>query len=253
VPALTTKADDIARVLEDEIVAGVISPGIVLRQEHISERFAVSRTPVREALRRLAALGLVTFIPNRGVRVRSLSRGELREAFLIRAELESLATAVATPRMTDEDVAALDAAEQRFSNLTLELRGQAQRGAARDSSLFVEWMQANYAFHDVIYAVAALPLVEQLAKSARRTFIGERVWSARAEFDELFAKNDAQHKAIREAIAARSVEGARLLAREHVLASGRLIETVIDIVSGQGRAPETAPWLAEPQVSSGTA
>src|SRR5919197_5624719 len=97
-------------------------------------------------------------------------------------------------------------------------------------------MQANYAFHDVIYAVAALPRVEQVAKSARRTFIGERVWSARIEFDELFAKNDAQHKAIREAIAAGSAEGTRLLAREHVLSSGRLIETVIDIVTAQTRA-----------------
>jgi DNA-binding GntR family transcriptional regulator len=249
---LTTKADDIARVLEDEIVAGAIPPGAVLRQEHISERFAVSRTPVREALRRLAALGLVSFVPNRGVRVRSLSLAELREAFLIRAELEGLATAVATPRMTDDDLAALDAAEQRFSNLTLELREQARRGAARDSSLFVEWMQANYAFHDVIYAVAALPRVEQLAKSARRTFIGERVWSARVEYDELFAKNDAQHKAIREAIAAGSAEGARALAREHVLSSGRLIETVIDIVTGQARSGDAARW-AEPQLSGSTA
>ena len=89
-----------------------------------------------------------------------------------------------------------------------------------DSSLFVEWMQANYAFHDVIYAAAAMPLVERLAKSARRTFIGDRVWSARAELDELYAKNDLQHRAIREAIAAGSAAGARLLAREHVLSSG---------------------------------
>ena len=70
---LSTKADDIARVLEDEIVGGVIPPGTVLRQEQLSDRFDVSRTPVREALRRLAALGLVTFEPNRGVRVRSIS------------------------------------------------------------------------------------------------------------------------------------------------------------------------------------
>jgi DNA-binding GntR family transcriptional regulator len=54
---VSTKADDLARVLEDEIVAGLIAPGTVLRQEQLSERFAVSRTPVREALRRLAALG----------------------------------------------------------------------------------------------------------------------------------------------------------------------------------------------------
>ena len=70
---LSTKADDIARVLEDEIVGGQIPPGTVLRQEQLSERFAVCRTPVREALRRLAALGLVSFEPNRGVRVRSIS------------------------------------------------------------------------------------------------------------------------------------------------------------------------------------
>ena len=74
----STKADDIARLLEDEIVSGAIPPGTVLRQEQLSERFDVSRTPVREALRRLAALGLVSFEPNRGVRVRSISPSELR-------------------------------------------------------------------------------------------------------------------------------------------------------------------------------
>src|SRR3990172_2275330 len=112
---LSTKADDIARVLEDEIVGGAIAPGTVLRQEQLSERFDVSRTPVREALRRLAALGLVSFEPKRGVRVRSISPSELHEAFLVRAELEALATEVATPRMTASDLAALDAAEQAFS------------------------------------------------------------------------------------------------------------------------------------------
>ena len=85
-------------------MAGQIAPGTVLRQEQLSERFAVSRTPVREALRRLAALGLVSFEPNRGVRVRSISPLELREAFLVRAELEGLATEVATERMTPADL-----------------------------------------------------------------------------------------------------------------------------------------------------
>jgi len=237
VTTLSTKADDIARLLEDEIVAGTIPPGTVLRQEQLSERFDVSRTPVREALRRLAALGLVSFEPNRGVRVRSISPSELREAFLVRAELEALATEVATPRMTPTDLEALDAAEQRFSELTLELREQALRGDARDASLFVEWMQANYAFHDVIYAAADMPLVERLAKGARRTFLGSRVWSARAGVDELYAKNDLQHRAIREAIAAGSASAARVLAREHVLSSGRLIETVLDVLGAQDRDP----------------
>ena len=67
----TTKADDIALVIEEAIVAGELEPGTVLRQEQLSEQFNVSRTPIREALRRLAALGLVSFVPNRGVRVRT--------------------------------------------------------------------------------------------------------------------------------------------------------------------------------------
>ena len=233
---LSTKADDIARVLEDEIVGGAIEPGTVLRQEQLSERFDVSRTPVREALRRLAALGLVTFEPNRGVRVRSISPAELREAHLVRAELEALATEVATPRMTAADLAALDAAERRFSELTLALRDQARRGEASDSSLFVEWMQANYAFHDVIYNAADLPLVERLAKGARRTFLSSRVWSAKAEFDDLYVKNDLQHRAIREAIAAGSAQAARVIAKEHVLSSGRLIETVLESLGAQERS-----------------
>ena len=237
VPTLSTKADDIARVLEDEIVGGAIPPDTVLRQESLSERFEVSRTPVREALRRLAALGLVSFEPNRGVRVRSISAHELREAFLVRAELEALATEVATPKMTPDDLAEMDRIERRFGELTLELRAQARSGAPRDSALFVEWMQANYAFHDVIYRAAELPLVERIAKGARRTFMGDRAWRARAELDELYAKNDLQHRAIREAIGVGSSQAARVLAREHVLSSNRLIEVVLETLGAAGREP----------------
>src|SRR5438876_1228645 len=134
----STKADDIALALEDDIVSGRIEPGTVLRQEQLSARFDVSRTPTREALRRLAALGLVSFVPNRGVRVRTLARDELREAFLVRAELESLATELATSRMTASDIDQLDAAEKRFAELTLVLRRRSRAGT-QDSALIAEW------------------------------------------------------------------------------------------------------------------
>jgi DNA-binding GntR family transcriptional regulator len=214
-----TKADDIALALEEAIVSGEIEPGTVLRQEQLSEQYRVSRTPIREALRRLAALGLVSFVPNRGVRVRTLSREELREAFLVRAELESLATGLA----------ALDAAERRFSELTLELRRRAREGT-QDGALLSSWVHANHAFHDVIYAAADAPFVERLAKSARRSFFTHLVWATGLDIDHLYEQNDLQHRAIREAIAARSAQGARLLAREHVLASGRMLETILDQV-----------------------
>ncbi len=233
------KADDIALALEEAIVSGEIPPGSVLRQEHLSEQFQVSRTPVREALRRLAALGLVSFEPNRGVRVRMLSRDELREAFLVRAELESLATQIATPKMSAADLVALEEAERRFSRATRELVEMSHAGR-QDIALARRWLLANHAFHDVIYAAAEVPLIERMAKAARRTFLMKPVWATGADLDELYLKNDRQHRAIREAITARSPEGARVLAREHVLSSGRLLEAILGKVSAQARETSTA-------------
>ena len=133
-----TKADDIALALEEAIVSGEIPPGSTLRQEHVSEQFQVSRTPVREALRRLAALGLVSFEPNRGVRVRMLSLDEIREAFMVRAELESLATEIATPKMTDDDLAELERAERRFHRATERLVEMSHDGR-QDLEVAREW------------------------------------------------------------------------------------------------------------------
>ncbi|HEX9416800.1 MAG TPA: GntR family transcriptional regulator [Gaiellaceae bacterium] len=224
-----TKADEIALALEDAIVSGEIPPGTVLRQEQLSEQFDVSRTPVREALRRLAATGLVSFVPNRGVRVREISRGELREAFLIRAELEALATELATPRMTADDLVALEQVELRFAELTAALLDRS-RGETERFRLTGEWMRANYAFHDVIYAAAGAPMVARAAKSARRTFLSQ--WRPGGpEIDELYEQNVRQHRAIRDAIAAGSAAGARAVAHEHVLHSCRMLELILDHVT----------------------
>ena len=235
-PSAGSKAEDLALVLEEAIVSGELAPGTVLRQEQLSERYSVSRTPVREALRRLAALGLVSFVPNRSVRVRTLERRELREAFLVRAELESLATELATPRLRDEDVEALVAAEGRFAELTAALRDRSRDEAER-GRLTPEWVAANHAFHDVIYAAADAPLVERIAKSARRTFLGQAAWlPGGPEIDELYERNVLQHRAIREAMVAGSAEGARALAREHVLHSCHLLEVILEHVAEAGAA-----------------
>ena len=225
----STKADDIALVIEEAIVSGELAPGTVLRQEHLSEQFDVSRTPIREALRRLAALGLVSFVPNRGVRVRTISREELHEAFMVRAELEGLATEVAAAKMTPEDLAELEDAEWQFARISQDLHSR-EPGEAR-RSIMGDWVRANLAFHDVIYRVADLPLVEQLAKSARRSFSGPAVWApGDHSIDDLYAKNAEQHRAIRQALAASSGEGARALAREHVLSSFHMLEAVLEQV-----------------------
>jgi DNA-binding GntR family transcriptional regulator len=237
----STKADEIALLIEEAIVSGELAPGSMLRQEQLSERFHVSRTPIREALRRLDALGLVDFHPNRGVRVRTLARTELHEAFLVRAELEALATELAAERMTHEDLLELESAERRFSRLTQELRAR-EPGEER-RSIMGDWVRANHAFHDVIYRVAAAPQVERLAKSARRTFSGPAVWApGDHSIDGLYLKNDQQHRAIRQALAAGSASGARALAREHVLSSFEMLETILEQVGTQPRN-----WDRQPQ------
>jgi DNA-binding GntR family transcriptional regulator len=226
----STKADDIAGLIEEAIVSGELTPGSVLRQEQLSERFGVSRTPVREALRRLAALGLVSFEPNRGVRVRTLSRDDLREAFLVRAELEALVTEEAARKMTPENLEELEECEKRFARLTREIRSHEPGGNRR--ALMGEWMRANHAFHDVLYRVAELPYVESVAKSARRTFSGPTVWApVDDELEALYERNQAEHRAIRQALAAGSVAGARELAREHVMHSFELLTTILAHVS----------------------
>ncbi|HEY2327528.1 MAG TPA: GntR family transcriptional regulator [Gaiellaceae bacterium] len=230
----TTKADDIAVLIEEAIVSGELAPGTVLRQEQLSERFGVSRTPVREALRKLAALGLVDFIPNRGVRVRTLSHEELREAFLVRAKLEGLVTELAAQKLTRDDLVELEECERRFARLTKELRSREPGGDRR--ALMSDWMHANHAFHDVLYRVAGVPYIESVAKSARRTFSGPAVWApVDEELDRLYERNQAEHSAIRQALAAHSVKGAAELAHEHVMHSFVLLQTILEHVGPRDR------------------
>jgi DNA-binding GntR family transcriptional regulator len=230
-PAGGTKADEIALALEDAIISGELAPGTVLRQEQLSARFRVSRTPIREALRRVAATGLVSFEPNRGVRVRTISRQELREAFLVRAELEALVTELAAERMTEADLARLAEADGQFAVLTAELLDR-RRGERERTRLTGDWVRANYRFHDVIYEVANVPFVESVAKSARRTFLS-RWRPGGPEIDDLYEQNARQHRAILDALAARSSAGARALAHEHVLHSCRLLEVILDHVGSE--------------------
>jgi DNA-binding GntR family transcriptional regulator len=156
----------------------------------------------------------------------------MHEAFLVRAELEALATALAATRITSEDLAELEECERSFSQLTHELRAR-EPGEER-RSITGDWVRANHAFHDVVYRVADAPLIEQMAKSARRTFSGPAVWApGDHSLDGLYLKNDRQHRAIREALAAGSTEGARAIARDHVLSSFHLLETILEQVGAQ--------------------
>lgn len=221
-----TKADEIAHVIEEMIVAGRLAPGEVLRQDDLSQRFGVSRTPIREALRQLAAVGLVSFIPNRGVRVRALDREEWGQAFLARAALESAAAFRAASRLTERDLARLDAASDDFRAWTEVLRSPGVPADERERASFA-WMEANDRFHAAILHAAQAPLLERLVGDLRRVFSGEALWSPGSAADRLYEANVRQHDAIRHALAAGNGDAARTLVYDHVLDSWTMLLSVL--------------------------
>ncbi len=125
--------------LEQEIVTGQLPPGTRLDEVRLAERYGVSRTPVREALNRLAATGLVVLRPRRGAVVAAPGLKELLEMFEVMAELEGLCGRLAARRMSAAEIQALQTAHTS-SLATIK---------AADSEAYY---QANVAFHEAIYS-----------------------------------------------------------------------------------------------------
>src|SRR3712207_1750546 len=117
----TGLADEIAFRLQAAILDGEFAPGTHLQQDDLCARFGVSRTPVREALRKLQAQHLVDLVPNKGATVRTPSRDELSEVYVLRAELEALAAELAATRITPAGLAALDQAQAAMESAVEEL------------------------------------------------------------------------------------------------------------------------------------
>ena len=222
----TTKADEIRQEIEELIVAGRIAPGSVLRQDDLAQRFSVSRTPVREALRQLSAIGLVSFTPNRGVRVRALDRDEWAQTYRARAALEGATAEAAATRITIEQLDDLADAGRQFAEQTALLRRHDLDQSAR-SRAAVEWVRANDCFHDIIIEAAAMPVLEGLISDTRRTFSGEASWAEGSAADTLYEVNLRQHDAILAALRAGSADAARLLMEDHILDSWRLLDSVV--------------------------
>jgi DNA-binding GntR family transcriptional regulator len=101
--------DQLLERLRALIIEGELVPDARIDEKALCERFEVSRTPLREALKVLAAEGLVTLLPNRGARVARLDMADLAEAFPVMGALEALAGELAARHATDGDIAAIDA------------------------------------------------------------------------------------------------------------------------------------------------
>lgn len=104
VPETLTGGDLAYAELRSRIMSGEYAPDTVLRAQALGEEFGLSRTPIREALQRLAEAGLVAYVPNKGAMVIGYTPDQMAETYFVRAALESRAAGLAANRMKDEDI-----------------------------------------------------------------------------------------------------------------------------------------------------
>lgn len=176
-------SDRIRNALTDAITSGEIPAGTALDEQNLAQRYGASRTPVREALRQLAASGLVEVRPRRGVVVARLTPERIADMFETTAEIEAMCARLATYRMTPLE-------RGRLMDL------QEDSAAAVEAGDVDAYDRLNRAFHESLYAAThnsfmaeqALAIRERLA-AFRRTQLrhGDRIRRSRDEHGEILS------------------------------------------------------------------
>src|SRR5262245_33483485 len=117
-----TAVSDIYLAIRDRIVAGEYAPGLRLSQQQLAEELKVSRTPLREALQRLEAEGLVVGQANKGMEVAPVSLGDVENSFAMRLLVEPVTVAAIAARVTDDDLAQMEQALAEMQRPTIATR-----------------------------------------------------------------------------------------------------------------------------------
>jgi len=141
--------------LENAILTGELKPRERLVENDLASRLGVSRTPVREALRRLEERGLVRILPHRGAVVSDISTGEVENIYSVRIHLESLASQIACERIGPDGI-------KRVEEMEAAYEAVAARREIRSL------MRANDRFHDAIYVATENPCLFELIQQLRR-------------------------------------------------------------------------------------
>ncbi len=187
--------------LREEILSGALPPGSELQEVALSASLGVSRGPIREAIGRLAAEGLVTVRPRRGAVVRALSTEEFLDAYQVREALEVMAVRLAVPRLTDDHLA-------RLEEYVDEMTRCADDG---DTQGFFE---ANTGFHRAFFDISGNRMLRDLYWGLCSQIDRYRVRSLELRGD--VQRSIAEHKAILRAARAGDVERAVHLVSEHI-------------------------------------
>lgn len=198
--------------LREAILQGKLEPGQRLMELQLAEQLGVSRTPVREAIRKLELEGLVIMVPRKGAYVADVSLKDIIEVLEIRTVLEGLAASLAADRITDEELEELEMISYQFK----------QCYEKDDTNGMIE---KDVEFHDRIFNSARNEKLNQIIQGLR-----EQIYRFRVRYISEYNKSKdlvIEHQAILAAIADRNSEKAHECAVRHIEnAESHLMEAV---------------------------
>lgn len=191
-------ADTVTNRLREMILNGTIGIGVQLKQVHLAKQFGVSRLPVREALKRLEAEGLIRHVARQGSVVANKSIADLIETLDIRIALESRALKLSIPKLKDSDFSAARDVLNRYE----------------ESKSPREWGELNLDFHSILYQGCQRPtLLKMIADTVKGVDLHLKVLQSNSVDQKSSLK---EHADILDACEARDVTTAILLLEQHI-------------------------------------
>lgn len=188
--------------LREAIIIGELRPGERLMEVQLAEKMGVSRTPVREAIRKLELEGLVDMIPRKGAHVAELSIKDIMDVLEVRASLDGLATSLAAERITDDELKELKHINGQFASY---IEKENLNGS----------IKKDVEFHDIIYRASRNDKLISIINNLREQVQRFRVIYLK-EYNN--SKNlIKEHNDIFEAVSSRSMENARNIAKTHIM------------------------------------
>lgn len=191
----------VAETLREAIASGNLRAGERLMEIQLAEELGVSRTPVREAIRKLELEGFVVMMPRRGTYVADLSIKDINEVFEIRTALDVLAAGLAVERITEEEL-------EQLERLLVEIGELLEQG---DVDKLVE---SDSQFHDVLYRASRNDRLVGIINNLREQFT--RFRSISIKYPGRMQDTVNEHRRLVEAIASRDIDLAQQIAREHM-------------------------------------
>lgn len=193
--------DVVFNTLRQAILKGELKPGERLMEIALAERLGVSRTPIREAMRKLELEGLVVMIPRRGAQVANITEKDLNDVLEVRLALENMAIEKACNRMTEDQMDKLWIAAREFEKTMAE-------------GNLVRLAEADVAFHEIIYQASENRRLNQVLNNLR-----EQIYRYRVEYlkdEETRNVLVKEHEELYYAIKERNVSRALEISNKHI-------------------------------------